>query len=522
MTRKKKSKRGTNKIWIVPVVLIAIMALGIAGYYGYSIYQQQQEASESSESEASVKAELDAMRRVLDKEAFYDGIFIDDINLAGMTYTQAKSELEARDSAWRDQFLLTLTLDSDYYQLTQEDISLTSDWQAVLDQAWQTGRTSDKTGEAEQVRDRYAVVTGLAAAPLHLSVSETYDETALRTAVLALAESLRIEPVNATAVGFDLASKTFTLSEALSGRIINGEACLAEVLNKLASGDQAPTVALQALAVAPTIGMAEMQAKLGLVSEAYTIAVNDANRNNNIRLVCEALNGHVIQPGETFSYNGVVGKRTPEKGYKEAGTISDGVLTPAIGGGVCQPSTTLCQAVLKADLLIAERYPHSWPSSYTTPGLDATVNYGGADFKFTNNTEYPVAIVSSFVKQKVLFKIYGRKLDDGVSIVLDTEITEKIPNTLEPTERYNPELAPGERLEVRHEYTGLRITAFKVWKKDGLVIKKEIAFTSYYRPLNVIIEYGPPAPTPTPTSSPTPLESTTEGTTPEETTTAAP
>lgn len=517
MTNTSKNKRGSNKIWVAPVVLIAIIAIGAGAYYAYNVYEQQQLAAESSALESSELAELEAMRRIIDQDVFYSGITIDGIDVAGKTYDEVKTELETRDREWREQFVITLTLDDEPYTLTSENLTMTSDWQSVLDEAWQIGRTSELTGEAEQIRERYAIVTGLQTSPRELDIVREYDESALTSAILALADTFETEPVNATAVGFDLESKLFTLTESVPGRIVNGSVYAAEVLKALAAGDTKPVIEMIPEEKPPAIGAAEMQARLGLVSEASTIAVNDANRNTNIRLVCEALNGHVVQPCETFSYNQSVGKRTVEKGYKDAGTIVDGVLKPSLGGGICQPSTTLFQAVMKADLEIALRYPHSWPSSYTKPGLDATVTWGGADFKFVNDTEYPVAIVCSFVKQKVLFKIYGRNLDDGVTIDLDYEVTESIPVTADPTERYNPELKPGERKTVRHEYTGLRVTTYKVWKKDGTIIENEVVCKSYYKPLNEIIEYGPPVVI-VPTEPTTIEETTIVETTPVETT----
>ena len=205
--------------------------------------------------------------------------------------------------------------------------------------------------------------------------------------MLKFAESLYVEPRDAEVTGFEFDAKQFTVAESVPGRAVDGETAAEAVIRSLEGNKPvADTFSLLDTIIEPELDAATLKSRLGLVSEAVTTATNNANRNHNITLICRALNGTVLQPGESFSFNGRVGRRTAAKGYREAGGIINGILIDTFGGGICQPNTTLCQAVLKADLQIDERHPHSWPSSYTTPGLDATVSWGGPDFKFTNNT----------------------------------------------------------------------------------------------------------------------------------------
>lgn len=133
---------------------------------------------------------------------------------------------------------------------------------------------------------------------------------------------------------------------------------------------------------------------------------DDENRNTNLRLVCEILDGFVIQPGEEFSYNASVGERTAERGFKPAGAYSGTDLVQSIGGGVCQGSTTLYYCTLLADLEIVHRVNHGYAVSYIEKGLDATVSWHGPDFKFKNNTNFPIKIEAElsggFMKMKLL------------------------------------------------------------------------------------------------------------------------
>ena len=134
---------------------------------------------------------------------------------------------------------------------------------------------------------------------------------------------------------------------------------------------------------------------------------DNENRNTNLRLLCEALNGVIVQPGETFSYNDTLGERTAEKGYKPAPAYSGNRLTDAIGGGVCQGSSTLYNCVLLADLEVVARSCHGATVAYLPLGLEAAVNWGTTDFQFRNNFHFPVKIEAETTEDYVKMKILG-------------------------------------------------------------------------------------------------------------------
>lgn len=129
-----------------------------------------------------------------------------------------------------------------------------------------------------------------------------------------------------------------------------------------------------------------------ILSEYQTKHTKSEARNTNLNLACEAINGLILDPGEVFDYNTVVGKRTAEKGYQFAPAYSDGKVVMDIGGGVCQVSSTLYYCCLISDLEIINRQPHSYIATYMPAGMDATVNWGGPDFTFRNSTNYPIRI----------------------------------------------------------------------------------------------------------------------------------
>ncbi len=149
----------------------------------------------------------------------------------------------------------------------------------------------------------------------------------------------------------------------------------------------------------------------GTVLGTYTTAYSpkQTNRCTNIRLAATAINGTVLSPGETFSFNTVVGPRTVARGYQEAHVFSDGQVTEGIGGGICQVSSTLFNAALLSDMQITARVNHGLPVSYVPAGRDATVSWGGPEFKFKNPHSYSVKITAGYdsVKGTVTLSILG-------------------------------------------------------------------------------------------------------------------
>lgn len=154
---------------------------------------------------------------------------------------------------------------------------------------------------------------------------------------------------------------------------------------------------------------------------------SNINRSINIKLASEKIDGTILMPGETFSYNKVVGKRTEKAGYKEAGVYMNGKVVDGIGGGICQVSSTLYNAVLEANLEIEARKNHHFITSYVPVSRDATVSYGTIDFKFKNTRNYPIKI--NCISQNGICEIIinGIKEEIEYEVVIEDKVTETIP-----------------------------------------------------------------------------------------------
>ena len=244
------------------------------------------------------------------------------------------------------------------------------------------------------------------------------------------------------------------------------------------------------------------QDTLGSVSTNHT---NDSNRNTNLKLACKAINGKLIRPGETFSYNETLGKRTEAKGYKPAGAYAAGKSVETIGGGICQVSSTLYYACLKADLEIVERTAHGFTVSYMPLGMDATVSWGTLDFKFKNNTDYPIRIEAWVSGGQVHVKLIGTDTKDYY-VKMTYETTEGPTEGKVVYEDYkwdNKEgYADGDVIQTA--YTGRTVKSYrcKYDKATDALISKDYEATSRYKSRDKIIARVEPQPTEPPATDP--------------------
>ena len=144
-----------------------------------------------------------------------------------------------------------------------------------------------------------------------------------------------------------------------------------------------------------------------VIGETITYIAGSENRLNNIILSSEAIDGHILMPGEEFSFNQTVGIRTYERGYRPAPAFMGGQTVNVIGGGICQVSSSIFNAIMDSDILILERRPHGRPVAYLPVGRDATVSWGTIDFRFENNTEFPLRIDSDVNERELIVRVFG-------------------------------------------------------------------------------------------------------------------
>lgn len=222
-------------------------------------------------------------------------------------------------------------------------------------------------------------------------------------------------------------------------------------------------------------------------------------RTKNLKLAASKLNGLILKPGETFSYNRVVGKRTIAAGYQNAAIFSGGKVVDDVGGGICQISSTLYGAVLNANLQVIERTNHGMQTSYSKPGIDATVYYGSLDFKFKNNRNVPIKLYASVSGGKVVVSIKGEN-PEGEKANITTEILRVIPRKLIVKEDPNMEI--GKEVVQQGGADGKEVRTYKQIVKNGSSKGRTIVSTDIYNPSDRIVVKGTKKPEPKPEPKP--------------------
>ena len=241
----------------------------------------------------------------------------------------------------------------------------------------------------------------------------------------------------------------------------------------------------------PSMTAQELEAVLfrDVLGSTSTWVGGTSIRRGNVKLAGESCNGVVLNDGDVFDYNAVVGKRTTDRGFGAAPAYVNGETVDTIGGGICQVSSTIYYATLLANLEIVERYAHRYAPSYITWGMDATVSWGGPEFRFRNNTGYPIRLdVTYDKKNNIKVEIVGTKTDDTY-----VKMTYKnLGDTPYETERIETEDLPwGTEQRKQSPYTGHQVVSYRnVYKGDGTLISSTQEAKSNYKSRNEIIMVG--------------------------------
>lgn len=223
-----------------------------------------------------------------------------------------------------------------------------------------------------------------------------------------------------------------------------------------------------------------------IASFSTNFSTANGNRTTNIKLATAKINGVVLLPGQEFSYNQVVGKRTIAAGYKEAAVYVNGKVENGIGGGICQVSSTLYNTVLRSNLEIVKRYNHRFATGYVKLSTDATVSWGGPDFVFKNSRKYPIKIVAKVTGGTIRVDIYGCKEEVEYDVQIISETLQTIPTKV--VYRTNSSLPTGTKKTVQKGHAGYKSRAYRVLKLNGNVVSKQLLSTDTYAQLETIIE----------------------------------
>lgn len=414
-------------ILIIAIVCIVFLVKGMTGKPG------------EPETETTTEAETE-----LQKEVTVDGI-----NITGMSREEAKQAI-LKDFTWG----MKVTWQDQSYDVAD---LMAGKVDALLQEIF--------TGEP---RESYSL-----------------DTDGLEDAVTAEAANVAAQwdkkAKNGSISSYDADSDKFIFSGAENGQAVDQEKLKSDMLAALGRKDFDAVIEAAVNPVEPEFSESTAKERYKTLASFTTNTTSNSKRNTNVKLSAQAINGIVLQPGEEFSFNNRVGERTEAKGYKGAAAYNNGEVVEEIGGGVCQVSSTLYNVVLKAGLKTTVRRSHTYEPSYVTPGTDATVSWGGPDYKFVNNSSAAIGIRASYYNQTVTISIYGIPvLEEGVTYSLKSKKLKDL-DPPAPTYEEDHTLQPGVEKTKSSGSRGSYWETRLVVTKNGEVVSEEVDHNVTYK-----------------------------------------
>ncbi len=376
-------------------------------------------------------------------------VYVDGIDITGMSREQAREAI-LKNYPWD----MKVTWQEESYEVSD---LMAGKVDALLEDVF--------TGEPEE---RYVLDT------------EGLDE-AIRQEAAAAASRWDKPAKNGSISSYDASSDRFLFTGAESGYLVDQEKLAADIADAVGRKEFDVVIEAAVNAVEPEFSEAVAKEKYKTIASFTTKTTSNSKRNTNIRLASQALNGTVLQPGEEFSFNEVVGQRTAEKGYQGAAAYNNGEVVEEIGGGVCQVSSTLYNAVLKAGLKTTFRRSHTYEPSYVTPGTDAAISWGGPDYKFVNNSNAAIGIRASYADQTMKISIYGIPLlEEGMEYSLKSTKVKDV-ELAAPVYQEDPSLQPGVEEVEKAGSQGSQWETRLVITKNGEVVSQEVDHRTSYK-----------------------------------------
>lgn len=403
-----------------------------------------------------------------------NGVTIGGIDVSGMSLSEAESAVSSYVDSLRN-VPITLRLEDGQDTVgTAGEFGITWEKAEVLDEAAMLGKRGN-------IVQRYKALEDLKRQgqdfPLHISFQEDVIESILNSLAATYDREAVEASLKKTANGFEITGGQ-------TGHILDVAKSREAVINYLQNSWDYKSASIDLVVTldeprgnAETLG--KVKDVLGTATTAYKSS--GPSREKNIVTACGHMDGTTLYPGEQCSVLDVIGPLIESNGYEPAGSYLNGQVVDSVGGGVCQVSTTLYLAILKAELQVDERTNHSMTVSYVEPSEDAAVSEsGGKDFVFTNDKEYPIYIEGITTSNKTItFTIYGvedRPANREVSF--ESEILE---TTVPPTEVIIPTADPVGYVDVQSVHIGYRARLWKIVKENGVEVSRETVNSSFYK-----------------------------------------
>lgn len=402
-----------------------------------------------------------------------DGVKIGNIDVSGMSISEAESAVGAFVDSLRN-VPITLRLEGGQDTVgTAGEFGITWESEGELEEAAMLGKRGN-------IVQRYKALSDLKKEGRSYPLNISFGSDVLDSILNSLSETYDQEAVEASLTKTE---DGFQITEGQTGHVLDVAKSKEAILNYLQNSWDYGNASIDlVVTVDEPKGNAETLNKVKDVLGTYTTSYKSSgpSRVANVRTGCSHLNGITLYPGEQCSVLELITPFSVENGYELAGSYLNGQVVNSLGGGICQVSTTLYNAVLKAELQVDERSNHSMIVTYVDPSADAAISEsGGKDFKFTNNKEYPIYIEGTTTSDKTItFTIYG--VEDRPSDRKVEYVSEVLETNVPSTEKIIPTGDPVGYVNVQSVHVGYKAQLWKVVTEGGVEVSREQVNSSYY------------------------------------------
>lgn len=413
---------------------------------------------------------------------FAKHVYVNDLSIGGLTKEEAYEKISDSLSTFNEVHFLTLANKDKQIDLPLKAFKPTDDLDEVLDKAF-------KEGHEGNVFKRYLASKNTALDNTHYEVLSHYNLAEIESVLNTQAETFNIAPIDAS---IKRENRKFYITPEINGYALDSKATAESVYEVLNSEvDQPMPIQVVMKEVKASVIATELekaQTPLASFSTAYNNA--DLDRNQNLALAASKINA-TLNPGETFSLGSKLEPITPSAGYKASKVIVNGKLEEGIGGGVCQIASTLYNAVLLSDVEIVTRANHSLPVAYVPLGRDATYASELIDFKFKNNSSYPLFIESYCENNKIIVNVFGH---ESLKLPYDEiKFSSELIKTIEsPATTYvkDETLYEDQKIQEVRPLEGKTVKLYRLMYKNNELVHKELVNTSYYKARGEVIKVG--------------------------------
>ena len=411
-----------------------------------------------------------------------DGISINGIDVSGMTKEEAKEAISSEVEKYANAEI-TLTADENSLTVKGSDLQVDIESDAIVSKALYYGETGN-------IIERFEANKALANGETKdFTISPSVSSAVISAYLDANISSLEKEPVN---YGLTRVDGEFEIIEGSSGYTIDTADAASEISDYVSTqwdGSDC-TIALTTTVVEPEGSEEALKTvtdKMGSFTTDYSTSAS--GRKTNVANGASKVNGTVLYPGEQLSVAEKLNPITEENGYAMAGAYENGQTVEAVGGGVCQISSTIYNAVIRAELQIDERYPHSMTVHYVDPSADAAIAGDYKDLKFTNDTDYPIYLELITTGATITCNVYGNDTREaGRTVEFESEIVEQTdPETIYTAETTQP---LGYLAKTKSSYTGYKATLWKIVYINGVEQSREEFNHSTYKKVDAEYAVG--------------------------------